>query len=116
MAADVTLAIGGRGYALPPDSARALAEWIRTWAGDGQGLDDDGRSLIYLAEAIDEDLDANGPAEPIDLGMPTVGALLAYVLRDTLVNGDDALTKLYVACRRANGDPPSSYFAKRGYT
>jgi hypothetical protein len=103
---DVILLVGGRSYLLPAASARTLADRIRHWSSGRSGLHDAERSLTYLADTIDEDLAAGESPEPIELGWKQAEALIENVLRDDFVDGDDDLTRLWVACRRFSGELP----------
>lgn len=93
---DVVLLIGAAEFRLDARAAELLLEWIRDLAPD----DAMGVAILELADEIEA-----SEGEPIELGHTAIEGLSAYVLRDYLVRGDEALTALLCAVRRYCGDP-----------
>jgi hypothetical protein len=109
---EIVLLIGAAPYRLDERGARWLEETIRERfrVDDGRPvglseLDEAARACIRLADVLAEDLASGSSPEPIELGRWQVEGLLAYVLRDYLVQSDEELAALYVALRRYRGDP-----------
>jgi hypothetical protein len=104
---EIVLLIGAAPYRLDRHGAEYLLKWIRQSCRDksGQPLDEMAAACLLLGEVLEDDLARGESPEPVELGQSQVEGLLAYVLRDYLVQGDAELTALYYALRRYRGDP-----------
>jgi hypothetical protein len=102
----IVLLVGAAPYRLSEDAARWLEEMIRRLCVDegGHALDLPARACLQLADVIKENLEQGSSPEPIELGRLQVEGLLAYVLRDFVVQGPEEMTELQYALRRFRGD------------